>query len=154
MAAEAATFLYTEGKAPSLMSEILVQLPHIKNHRVAELVAELRSGDPDAFAVIYSRFGPVVHGILLLRVGGDDHLRRRSHRPEQEALRDVPRPAGGDDRELEPSEAGTKLRFEHSVFGKASKQTRDSLNEGWQLLFGRCLKHYAETGEGPTYDDR
>lgn len=63
-------------------------------------------------------------------------------------------PAGFMTWKLEECEAGTKLRFEHSVFGKASKQTRDSLDEGWQMLFGRCLKHYAETGEGPSYDDR
>ncbi|MHC5065748.1 MAG: helix-turn-helix domain-containing protein [Planctomycetota bacterium] len=53
---------------------------------------------------------------------------------------------------LEEGEKGTTVRFEHSLFGKTSKQTQDSLSEGWQLLFGKCLKQYAETGETPDFD--
>lgn len=43
----------------------------------------------------------------------------------------------------------TTLRLEHSIFGRISKETETSLTEGWELLFGRCLKGYAETGETP-----
>ena len=72
MAVEAAKFLVIHGEGPSLMSEIRVQSAAIKNERVAELVEGIRSGDSQAFGTLYQRFGPMVHGILLLRVGSED----------------------------------------------------------------------------------
>ena len=45
---------------------------------------------------------------------------------------------------LTEEEGKTKLRFESSVFGKISQGTADSLTQGWQQLFGECLKPYAE----------
>jgi len=38
----------------------------------------------------------------------------------------------------------TKLRFENSIFGKVDDATAASLDQGWQQLFGECLKPYVE----------
>ena len=43
----------------------------------------------------------------------------------------------------------TTLRLEHSIFGKITRESEDSLTEGWKLLFGECLKGFVETGEIP-----
>ncbi len=90
------------------------------------------------------------HGQIWGRVNG---IRAPSY---LQVIGDSSREWGGPNRgfmtwKLEEAEAGTVVRFEHCFFGKASDQTRDSLDAGWQLLFGKCLKQYAETGEGPDY---
>ncbi|MHC5064946.1 MAG: RNA polymerase sigma factor [Planctomycetota bacterium] len=54
------------------MSEIRTQVPPIRDEMLRELVQGVASGDPDAFTRLYERFGPVVHGILLLRVGHEE----------------------------------------------------------------------------------
>ncbi len=41
----------------------------------------------------------------------------------------------------------TRLSFEHSIFGRISDETRESLESGWTLLLRDCLKPFAETGE-------
>jgi hypothetical protein len=38
----------------------------------------------------------------------------------------------------------TTLRFRHAVHGHVSSDTLGSLDEGWRLLFGECLKGHVE----------
>lgn len=53
---------------------------------------------------------------------------------------------------LSRSGAGSVLRLEHSLFGVVSAGTRDSVEEGWRVLFATCLKPFAETGVAPDFD--
>ena len=47
---------------------------------------------------------------------------------------------------LDEQGSTTRLRFEHSLFGRVSRKTHESLEEGWSLLFRECLKPFCETG--------
>jgi len=47
---------------------------------------------------------------------------------------------------LSEEDGQTKLRFENSIFGKVNDATAQSLDQGWQQLFGECLKPFAEAG--------
>ena len=47
----------------------------------------------------------------------------------------------------------TLVRFRHSIHGRVSETTRDSLDGGWRLLFEQCLKDFAETGRRPAAAD-
>lgn len=47
---------------------------------------------------------------------------------------------------LEDDGRGTKLRFEHVVYGRVSEATARSLDEGWRFLFEHGLKRWCETG--------
>lgn len=48
---------------------------------------------------------------------------------------------------LEEVDGGTKLRLDHNLYGELSDSVHDSLESGWQLLFGECLKNFVE-GQG------
>ena len=39
------------------------------------------------------------------------------------------------------------------LHGNIADQTRESLDGGWRLLLGQCLKEYAETGKRPAAAD-
>lgn len=43
-----------------------------QQHADAALIAAVREGDPQAFASLYGRYAPMVHGVLLARVPRDD----------------------------------------------------------------------------------
>ena len=47
---------------------------------------------------------------------------------------------------LEADGDATLLRFVQASFGHVSEETRRSLEEGWRLLLGDCLKPFAERG--------
>ena len=43
----------------------------------------------------------------------------------------------------------TRLSFEHSIFGRISDETRESLESGWTLLLRDCLKPMLKQASGP-----
>lgn len=47
---------------------------------------------------------------------------------------------------LEDDGRGTKLRFEHAVFGRVDEATLRSLDEGWRYLLEQGLRRWCETG--------
>jgi len=51
---------------------------------------------------------------------------------------------------LEQEGATTRLRLEHSIFGRITPEVEDSLVSGWNQLFRDCLKPFAETGVVPA----
>ncbi len=50
---------------------------------------------------------------------------------------------------LAPEGSGTRLTLTDCVYGRAGKETAASLEGGWQLLLGDCLKGYVEHDERP-----
>ncbi len=65
----AASLRVIHSEDPASMSELRAQRPPVEDEMLQDLVKGLRSGNQEAFARLYEIFGPVVHGILLLRVG-------------------------------------------------------------------------------------
>lgn len=54
---------------------------------------------------------------------------------------------------LEEQGESTLVRFRHALHGHITDRMRESLDGGWRLLLGECLKGYAETGERPAAAD-
>ena len=44
---------------------------------------------------------------------------------------------------------GTKLRFADTMYGRVTAGTIASMTEGWNYLFGKAFKDYAEEGTRP-----
>ena len=50
---------------------------------------------------------------------------------------------------LTPGDGATLVTLEDCIYGRASEQTRASLESGWKFLFEQCLKPYVERGDRP-----
>ncbi len=51
--------------------------------------------------------------------------------------------------DLKDQDDGTLLRFTDTLYGQISPKSLTSMDEGWQYLFGKAFKDYAETGARP-----
>jgi hypothetical protein len=45
---------------------------------------------------------------------------------------------------------GSVLRLEEAAFGRVDDRVRTSLQKGWNILLGGCLKVFVETGAPPA----